>query len=386
MKRKTNLVILVSVIALAAGAFFFLNHRTEVKAMEVKKGNLKVTIEETGYVEADDDYLIQAPGTGRIIELNVDIGQAVAAGQVLMTLENLDLNEQLVLVNGQISHAQTEYEQAQNNLNMAAQDGEELRKELARATALFNAGAISQASYEAAINKVHQQQDLVAAQQASLKGVEAQLGTLTSQRDILNQRVQQFVITSQVAGKILDIPVNEGQIVATGATLLEVANTGLLTIKTDLLSDDMVNIRLGQNAEITAPVLNGAVVRGVVQEIYPKAVEKISALGVLQRRVPVVIAVNAGENLKPGYEVKVSIELLSRENVLVIPWEAVHTKSDGNNEVMLITNQKITYQPIKTGLKNQKDVEVAEGLQAGDQIVLDSSLAIKPGTRIKILR
>ncbi|MDD4238429.1 MAG: efflux RND transporter periplasmic adaptor subunit [Desulfotomaculaceae bacterium] len=386
MNHKRNLIVLALVLALASlvGVFFYVTSVTKVEALEVEKGGINVAIEETGYVEANDDYLIQAPGICRIININVYNGQEVEAGQVLMTLENLDLDEQLVLVNGQISNARTDYERVENNLEIALSDLEEFKKELERETKLFNAGAISQADYDITVNMVNKQENLVAAQQASVKGVESQLDSLTSQRDILDKKVQQFVITSQVSGRVLDIPVKDGQIAAAGTTLLEVANTGMLTVKTDLLSDDMANIRMGQNAEISSPVLNGKVLKGKVQEIYPKAFEKVSALGVLQRRVSVGIAIETDENLKPGYEVKVLIESLSRDNVLVIPWEAVRTGENGQNEVMLIANNKIILKPVKLGIKNQKDVEVVEGLLAGDRIVLDSSLPIKLETRVQI--
>jgi len=374
----------VLIIVAAAGWFFFIRSETSVEALEVGRGSLKVVIEETGYVEADDHYLIQAPSNGRIMGINVDRGQQVKTGQVLMTLENLDLDEQLVLVNGELDNAQAAYEQAKNNWEIAGRDLEELRKELARETELFQAGAISQANYDTILNQVHNQENLVAAQQASLKGMEQQLAALTSQRDVIQKKEQELVIASETAGRILDIPVKKDQIVATGTTLLELANTGMMIVKTDLLSDDMGHIKVGQKAEITSPALNGRVLTGTVKEIYPKAFEKVSALGVSQRRVPVEIAINADENLKDGYEVNAAIESSSRDNVLVIPWEAVRTGSSGGNEVMLITNRKIVYQPIKIGLENTRYVEVVEGLQAGDLIVLDSSLSIKPGTKVRI--
>jgi HlyD family secretion protein len=385
MKRKIYVIILIIAIA-AAGGVFFICSETSVEALEVGRGSLKVVIEETGYVEADDNYLIQAPSNGRIIGINVHRGQQVEAGQVLMTLESLDMDEQLVLVNGELDKARAEYEQAKNNLEIAGRDLEELRRKLDRDTELFKAGAISQANYDTIMNQVNNQENLVAAQQASLKGMERQLAALTGQRDVLQKKEQELVITSRTVGRILDIPVKNDQIVATGTNLLELANPDMRVVKIDLLSDDMGNIKVGQKAEITSPVLNGRVLTGTVKEIYPKAFEKVSALGVSQRRVPVEIAINADENLKDGYEVNAAIESSSQDNVLVIPWEAVRTSASGDNEVMLISNHKIVYQPIKIGLENTRYVEVVEGLQAGDQIVLDGSLSLKPGTRVRIKR
>ena len=80
-------------------------------------------------------------------------------------------------------------------------------------------------------------------------------------------------------------------------------------IKADLLGDDLGDVAIGQKVRVIAPVLGNQVLYGEIAEIYPHAEEKLSTLGVLQRRVPVIIKLDNAANLKPGYEIRVSVKV-----------------------------------------------------------------------------
>jgi HlyD family secretion protein len=123
---------------------------------------------------------------------------------------------------------------------------------------------------------------------------------------------------------------------------------------------------------------------GEVQKIYPQAEEKTSALGVIQRRVPVIITLPSPANLKPGYEVRVAIETMSRQDVLVLPRESVRTREDGQKEVMVVANKRIQHRLIKTGISNQDNVEITGGLTTDELVVRDGSLDLSEKTRVKL--
>jgi len=111
--------------------------------------------------------------------------------------------------------------------------------------------------------------------------------------------------------------------------------------------------------------------------------EKQSALGVIQRRVPVIITLTDTANLKPGYEVKVAIETSTAQDVLVIPREAVRTLKDGGKEVMVVTDNRVKRRPVQTGIGDRENIEITDGLVAGDVIIRDGNLDLKENTRIK---
>ena len=157
-----------------------------------------------------------------------------------------------------------------------------------------------------------------------------------------------------------------------------------MEVKADILSDDLSEVRLGQRVVITAPVLGQSNITGEVRKIYPQAEEKTSALGVVQRRVPVIIRMDSASVLKPGYEVRVAIETATRDNVLVVPRESVRTVGEGQKEVMAVVDGKVRHLPVQLGVTNSETVEITGGLQAGDKVITDGSQNLAEGMRVKV--
>jgi HlyD family secretion protein len=192
------------------------------------------------------------------------------------------------------------------------------------------------------------------------------------------------MVKSPTDGTVLNLPVKQEEVVNSGALLAVLAAAGQLEVKADILSDDLGEVRVGQKVSITAPVLGGKKLAGAVKKIYPSAEEKESALGVIQRRVPVIITLPDPDVLKPGYEVRVAIETLTREDVLVLPREAVRTTGDGLKEVMVVTQQgQVQRRTVQTGLSDQENIEITGGLESGEMIVMDAGLDLKEKTRVK---
>ncbi|MHB8986631.1 MAG: efflux RND transporter periplasmic adaptor subunit [Eubacteriales bacterium] len=136
-------------------------------------------------------------------------------------------------------------------------------------------------------------------------------------------------------------------------------------------------------ATATAPVLDQNTLSGVVKKIYPRAEEKQSALGIIQRRVPVIISLKESAGLKPGFEVRVAIETATRENVLTVPREAVRTTKDGQKEVMAVAGGRVRHRIVSTGISYGNNIEITGGLEEGDQIARDGSLDLAEKTRVK---
>ena len=168
-----------------------------------------------------------------------------------------------------------------------------------------------------------------------------------------------------------------------GLLLFTLAAGQDLEIKADILSDDLAQVQVGQKVSIKAPVLEDKILAGKVVKIYPRAEEKMSALGVIQRRVPVIINLNDNANLKPGYEVRVIIETKHLDNVLTLPIESVRPQGEGKGQVMIIKDQRIVFKEVVTGLSDGDKVEIKQGLSEGDLIVQDGSLELKANTKVK---
>lgn len=103
----------------------------------------------------------------------------------------------------------------------------------------------------------------------------------------------------------------------------------------------------------------------------------------MQRRVPVIIEIDEAANLQPGYEVRAEIKTVQRDEVVLIPREAVRLDENGNYQVMAVVNKRVQYRLIEVGEKNQQWAEVQQGIKAGDTVIRDGSLEIVENSRVK---
>ncbi|MFA4885134.1 MAG: efflux RND transporter periplasmic adaptor subunit [Desulfotomaculaceae bacterium] len=385
MKRKTVIYLFLAVLAaLALAAWSYASGGTEVETVQARQGGIVRAVTDTGYVQAANNYDIHATQSARVVEVPVETGQAVERGQTLAVLENLDLAVQISDVHSQISQSATAATGARAALERLQLELKDAQDNLVRSKELFQSGVIARVEYEKAQLQVDIAQQNISEQNSRLESALAQGAGLNQSLQQLSAKERQLVVKSPVDGMVMSLPVKQEQMLSPGSLLAKVAISDQLEIKSDILSDDLADIKIGQRVSITAPVLGQQVLVGEVKKIYPQAEEKTSALGVIQRRVPVIITLPDPVHLKPGYEVRVAIETMSRQNVLILPRESVRTREDGQKEVMVVINKRIQHQLVKTGISDQENVEISTGLTAEDQIVRDASLDLAEKTRVKL--
>lgn len=382
MKKKSLVFGGIAVVIILL-VFYTKTSGQQVETINVEQGSLRTWVEETAYVQARDELLIQSSQSGKIAKVAVEIGQKVAAGQTLLLLENLDLQYQQDELAVQSEQLQGQLLSAQATLEQARLDLQESQKDLQRLEKLFQAGAIANAEYEDAVQNHLQQKKTVEQQELGVLSLQKQIAKQNTLYNDVSHRNQQLLVKSPVAGTILDLPAKVEQTVPAGTALAQIGTAGALELKTELLSDDLAAIKIGQKAEISAPILGDRVLYGKVMEIYPRAYEKTSALGVIQRRVPVIISLPDNPLLKPGYEVQVKIETQHKSKVITLPRIAVRVNAQGQNEVLAVNAGRIRHITVQTGLKNSELVEIKSGLKAGQTIVRDASTDMKENTRVK---
>ncbi len=385
MKRKKKIYLIGAIIlaGLAAAAMKMIWGGQEVEVLQVRPGAVTRFVADSGYVQPAADFDIQATQSARVAEVLVETGQAVKAGQILVALENLDLSVQISEVRSQLSQAQTAAQSARATLERTRLELVDAGDNLKRMEELYGAGAVSRAEHEKAVLQVETCTQNLNEQSARLDSALAQEAGCRESLGRLEAKEGQLVVKSPADGTVLDLPVKREGVVGPMTLVATVAASGQLEVKADILSDDLGEVKLGQKAVISAPVLGRNTLTGEVKKIYPRAEEKQSALGVIQRRVPVIISLPDPGPLKPGYEVRVAIETQTREGVLVLPREAVRTTGDGQREVSVVLKELVEHRPVQTGLSEQVMIEITEGLEEGDVVVRDGGLELKEKTRVK---
>ncbi|MDD2585099.1 MAG: efflux RND transporter periplasmic adaptor subunit [Syntrophomonadaceae bacterium] len=361
-----------------------LGDRQAVEVAKVTQGTLIQQVEDSGYIEEVEDYQLQATQQGRVTQVLVEIGQKIKPGEKLIVLENLDLAVETDGVLAQVAQVKAQLDAGIAELEIARTELQQAETDQHRQKKLLDSGALSPAEYEQFVLSVDKLSKTVSQQIFYVENLTAQLSSLENMHQNLTTRNQQLSIESPTQGIILDLPVKSGQVVSPG-TLLAQVGTGELEARADILSDDLKEVKVGQKVSITAPLLGDAVIAGQVKKIYPQAYEKTSALGVVQRRVPVIITMNEPGKLRPGYEVRVSIQTLEKPDVLLVPREAVRSDGKGGDEVLAVLKGRIHYKKVIVGLKNPDKVEITGGLDAGEIIIRDASINLEEGSKVKML-
>lgn len=383
MKRgRLKIYAAMGVAALLALTLFFLLRPEQMDAVRVTKGEISSGVEEDGYIQPLEDRNFYATQTARIADLYVEAGDGVSRGKMLMQMTNPDLDAILAETRAywrQSEKSRDAYSAASASLRLLLTDE---KRNLERYRKLYEAGAISRTNMEEASLRVERYtKDLVEAE-ARLASASALSSGLQQQVSELEKKQAELTLRSPVDGYVLDLPVKKEQVVMAGELLVALGVKGEMEIRSDVLSDSLGGVKVGSSVSITAPILGDLVLKGNVQKIYPLAEEKVSPLGVAQRRVPVIISFPVSDLLKPGYEVRVFIETSRRKGALLLPVESVRTE-DGVRKVFLVEDRKIREIVVTTGITDRRMVEILEGVEDGDVVVRDASLDLREGQRVR---
>jgi len=381
--NKKLLLGLAGVFLLAALVWLYLNRGTEVETSFVQIGDVVRTVEEDGYVEAVGDRALYAVHGGKVSRVFVKTNDVVHKDQELIRMENKDIEASLSEIKRLLAESQREldfYRASEEKAKIALSDAERTMKRYKR---LYDSRVISLSEYEQAVLNVEEKRRELKKARFSLLGAEARSKGLREQLEALESKRRELIIKSPIDGYVLKLPAEEEQVVSSGELLAIVAPRGPMEIRADFLSDLLSEISVGQKVKITSQALGNVNLEGRIDRIYPLAEEKISPLGVEQRRVPVYVSLSHAANLMPGYEVRIAVETARREKVMTLPIESVRTNSQGGYEVLKIADGRVHIVPVKVGLKSRQKVEIVEGLDEGDVVVKDAGIELDDGAKVK---
>lgn len=382
-KGRLKIYAAAGIASLLAFGVFFIFRPGEMAAVRAVRGEISSGVEEDGYIQPLEDRNFYATQTARITDLPVEAGDIVKRGQVLINMANSDLDAILAETRAywrQSEKSRDGYAAASESLRLLLEDE---KRNLERSRNLFEAGALSRTEMEQASLRVERYtRDLVEAK-ARLASASALSEGLKQQVSELEKKQAELTLISPIEGYVLELPVKKEQVVMTGKYLMALGVKDEMEIRSEVLSDSLGGVKVGSRVRITAPILGDIALEGLVKKIYPLAEEKISPLGVAQRRVPVIIAFPVSEMLKPGYEVRVFIETSRRKDALILPVESVRTE-DGVRKAFRVEGGRIRVAEVRTGITDRRMVEILEGLEEGDVVVRDASLDLRDGQRFRV--
>ena len=360
----------------------------EVDLAKTTRGPLEVTIDEEGETRVRERFVISAPVAGRLQRIELEPGDRVVRGLVLARLvpappalldarSRAELTSAAEAARAALGQVQAERARAQATL-------ERSQAALKRQVELSRAGLIPPEELEAAQTAARTAED--ARRAAEFSAARAQFAL-----DSARARVQQPAsggapvdIRSPVDGVVLKRLRESESVVPVGESLLEVGDPTALEIVSDLLSTDAVRVTAGQPVRLeqwggSAPL------SGRVRRVEPSGFMKVSALGVEEQRVNVIIdfadAAAAAKALGDNYRTEVRIVIWHADNVLRVPAAALFRQGDAW-AAFGVENGRVRARVVTLGQRNATEAEVTEGLGEGDEVVLHPPDTLADGMRV----
>lgn len=360
----------------------------------VVRGAFALTVEEEGMTRVKNHYVISSPVGGLLRRIDWKPGAEVVAGQTVLAV--LDTRgADLLDARGQAqAEAQVQAADAARQLAGAQHQSAEAtarlaRTELERMTRLFAAGSVSQQEQDAAALR-----DTSAAQAARAAGFALQVAEFELQqaRAILLRgqsndaaNVEPLVITSPVSGRILRVFQESERVVPAGHALLEVGDPTDLEARIEVLSRDAVGIQPGARVELVKWG-GDQTLHGRVRVVEPSAFTKISALGVEEQRVYVIVdfldPLEDRPTLGDAYRVEARIVTWEADGVLQAPAGAFFQRGR-TWQAYVIDDNRAHLREVEVGPTNGFFTVVRTGLQAGDRLVVYPGDKIADGVRVR---
>lgn len=394
---------------------------------------------------------ITAQGFGRITDIIVREGDHIKKGDKLLLQENVqanaDVQAQAATINSNqssIQASEASYKSSQADLIQSQANLEKARLDYDRGQGLYKDGLIPKqdfdqrkTAYDAAVAAADSAKAHVLSAKAQLEVVRSQLdqskAVLVRTKDIL----QKTTYVSPINGIVSYLPVRLGEYVvpgiqnANGSFLMTLSDMSVVTSEVKVDETDIVNVKIGQEADVTIDAVPGKIFKGKVTEIGSQAVLRSSGLATTQtttsnqeaKDFKVVVTLDSPpENLRPGLSTTAKIRTAERKDVVAIPIQALAVRSRKDLEeaaksakggdskgsvtlaappasapgdpkkdevqgVFVINGKKALFRPVETGISGVTDIEITKGLQAGDEIVVGSYKALrtlKPDSTVKI--
>jgi len=398
MKAANRVALGVGALAVAGLVAWAMQPRpVEVQSATVVQGAFEQVVSDDGKTRVRDRYVVSAPLAGRVERIALKAGDPVAAGQTIAVLTptapafldaraERELNERVGSAEAQQMRARAEAGKAEAQLAQAASDR-------GRAAKLSSQGFIAATAREQAELAVRTaERSLEAAKFAEhsashdLAQARAALTRYRAESAGSVSRGAKWEVKSPVNGSVLRVVQESEGAVALGAPLAEVADPRSLEAIVDILSQDAVEVRPGMPArlELGAGV---APLAARVRRIEPAAFTKVSALGVEEQRVNVVL--DFTDSLEPvrtvgdGYRVEASIVVHRVEGAVKAPVGALFRDAAGW-AVFAIEGGRAAKRPVTVARRNGVEAQIEAGLKPGAAVVVYPPDSLRDGSRIAV--
>jgi HlyD family secretion protein len=452
-KRKIVLILvglLVAAIGVWASTVYSKRGVVTVQTGRVVRQDLTSVVTASGEIKPKNYINIGANAMGDLTEILVKEGDHVRKGQLLARIEETQPEADVRAQEASVQSAEADSSAAEAGVQAADDnirtlvaaldhdkaDQERMKSDMDRATELFKENLLAKQDYE--LKKFTYDAQVAAIQESEARITQAraqraqQAASLASAQKRVAQAQANLVRTKDVLhkydsyapldGMVTNLPVRQGESVVpglqnqTGTIIMTIADMSLITAEVKVDETDIVNVKLGQPAEVTIDAIPNKTFTGKVTEIGDTAILRSTGLAASQSAISsqeakdfkVVVALdNPPDEIRPGLSCTAKITTATRQNVLTIPIQALTVRQRGDLEVkplgaasgaqaatkldpaaekakkeelqgvFVVNGEKAVFRQVDTGITGSTDIEVLNGLKEGDQIVTGTYQVIR---------
>lgn len=418
-RKWKNILIALTTVTLLAGCSAEAGSEDEmgikVDTAKIALGKLEEHRIISSTVSADNEIQVIPKVSGTVKKINFELGDEVKAGDILFEIDQSDVLIQVdsaragvqtaeAAVNSAIanknmnsgSNMDIQISQMESSLETAKLNYKDLKDNLERTKILYDSGAVSKKELETiqlnvdvakqnvqsleeklSITKNELLNDTKRVSQSAVSQAEASKKQAEASLKNAEKQLSNTNVKAEIDGIISSSSVTEGMMISAGNPTMSIVDIN--KVKLDFqVSDSYINkLQVGAKAYIEIDSLDNKVFEGVVSNIAPSA-NKETLL------YPVEIYIdNMDKTIRPGMFAKIRLVVEEKENVISVPLNVV-LERNGEKFVFIVQENKAIRKTVNTGIENDKNIEITEGLKVGDVVVTSGQDFLSDGSKVEI--
>lgn len=389
---KRALLVLLGLGVVAAIVVASLPKPVAVDTAQVTRGTLRVTVDAEGKTRVRDRYVITAPLYGNLARIEHDPGDDVQTGDILARVTPLEPSlldpRARAELEARVRRAEAARRQAEAGVERAKETAEFAERDLERNRELAQAGALPRLTLEESELEARRSKSTLESAQfgARVARYEVEMAQAALGRVKDKGQTESMQITAPVDARVLRIFRESEGVVNASEALLELGEPHALEVVVDVLTPDAVEIHTG-DAVVMTRWGGDRPLNGRVRRVEPSAFTKVSALGVEEQRVNVLIDLSddyeVWSRLGDNFRVETAIQVWEGNDVILVPAGALHRRGEAWAVFVLAEDEHAREREVELGRRSGLQVEIASGLEPGEIVIVHPSDRVTDGARVR---
>ena len=359
---------------------------------EVTTGRFEQTIDEDGVLRLQNRFVIAAPTSALLRRPSIKVGDSVKAGDVVAMLEPaapqmIDARTRSVLTE-RVGNADAARRVAVAQVQRAQTALAQANLEAERAIKLSQENFVSSASRDAAVLARQSAQQALGAAQAELgmrdySVAEARAALTRAQPNVAAKESGVWALKSPIAGQVIKLHQESAVTVNAGQPLVDIGDTGVMEAVIDVLSSEARRIPPGAPVSLS-PGSGASAIAGKVVRVEPVAFTKVSALGIEEQRVNVIVGLdspNAAVHLGDGFRVDARITVSSEPSALLVPTSAL-IRAGTHWQAFVVDAGRARAKLVQLRDRSGDVARLKAGLHEGEKVVLYPGSTLQEGQKV----